>query len=690
MEYKPKKRDWVKNAAIIFLTVLLLLTFFSNTWMNRSLPEVATQYVQNGSITAKVRGTGTVTAVGTSTVKAEDTREIRAVMVKVGQKVEAGDVLFVLGQGEASALEAAQEQLRQLEMSYQRTAAGIAYPSYAGDERRIQDAKEEMDAAKAALDRIAAGTSETVDTLMEKQQQISEQLEEAEKVRDAERDAYDTLIAEAKGDLAVKAQERDDAQRALTQKGISVLERWRFQDANRNVVTLSEFGEVLQTTQMFSTMAATVYTEGPEEYGETLPLFDAAAADVTVPDTGAENGIEQTLTEPEPGASTIESTDTISEIQAAASGAEDAVTEPESEAAAAENGTPSDSASSGGVTPEPYVVPTQPAVPEGSVDPADVLLMQDYQKKQQLVDAAQKFLEDIPRANLDAAQAQVDALQGEYDGYQSGIDAAVNASADSETYIKANTAYKAARDSYLSLVETLDEKKRADARSQSLSYIDLTDISQQIENARKKLAELSGGEQNQITAKVAGTVLTVECAPGDTKLKNDVLCTIEVPDMGYTLSFSVTNEQSRRLKVGDTATVSNYYWGREVLATLSNIKTDPKNPQNSKVLTFDLSGDVTPGAELTLSVGQKSANYDIIIPNSAIRSDTNGSFVLRVEAKNSPLGNRYIARRVGVEVLAEDDMNSAVTGDLGYGDYVITTSNAPVKNGDMVRLADNA
>lgn len=690
MEYKPKKRDWVKNAAIIFLSVLLLLTFFSNTWMNRSLPEVATQYVQNGSITAKVRGTGTVTAVGTSTVKADDTREIRAVMVKVGQKVEAGDVLFVLGQGEASALEAAQEQLRQLEMSYQRTAAGIAYPSYAGDERRIQDAKEEMDAAKAALDRIAAGTSETVDTLMEKQQQISEQLEEAEKVRDAERDAYDTLIAEAKGDLAVKAQERDDAQRALTQKGISVLERWRFQDANRNVVTLSEFGEVLQTTQMFSTMAATVYTEGPEEYGETLPLFDAAAADVTVPDTGAENGIEQTLTEPEPGASMIESTDTISEIQAAASGAEDAVTEPESEAAAAENGTPSDSASSGGVTPEPYVVPTQPAVPEGSVDPADVLLMQDYQKKQQLVDAAQKFLEDIPRANLDAAQAQVDALQGEYDGYQSGIDAAVNASADSETYIKANTAYKAARDSYLSLVETLDEKKRADARSQSLSYIDLTDISQQIENARKKLAELSGGEQNQITAKVAGTVLTVECAPGDTKLKNDVLCTIEVPDMGYTLSFSVTNEQSRRLKVGDTATVSNYYWGREVLATLSNIKTDPKNPQNSKVLTFDLSGDVTPGAELTLSVGQKSANYDIIIPNSAIRSDTNGSFVLRVEAKNSPLGNRYIARRVGVEVLAEDDMNSAVTGDLGYGDYVITTSNAPVKNGDMVRLADNA
>ena len=50
-----KRREWVKNAAIIFLTIMLLLTFFSNTIMNYSLPEVATQYVQTGTITAKVR-----------------------------------------------------------------------------------------------------------------------------------------------------------------------------------------------------------------------------------------------------------------------------------------------------------------------------------------------------------------------------------------------------------------------------------------------------------------------------------------------------------------------------------------------------------------------------------------------------------------------------------------------------------
>ena len=60
---------------------------------------------------------------------------------------------------------------------------------------------------------------------------------------------------------------------------------------------------------------------------------------------------------------------------------------------------------------------------------------------------------------------------------------------------------------------------------------------------------------------------------------------------------------------------------------------------------------MTPGQSLNVSVGQKSANYDLIVPNSAIREDSNGKFILIVESKSSPLGNRYVATRVDVEVL---------------------------------------
>ena len=119
---------------------------------------------------------------------------------------------------------------------------------------------------------------------------------------------------------------------------------------------------------------------------------------------------------------------------------------------------------------------------------------------------------------------------------------------------------------------------------------------------------------------MSGRVESVECAPGQTVSPEQVLCSIEVPDMGYSLSFSVTNDQARRLRIGDSASVNNYYWGREIIATITSIKTDPKNPQGGKILEFDITGDVNAGSELTVSIGQKSASYDLIVPNSSIRT----------------------------------------------------------------------
>ena len=248
-------------------------------------------------------------------------------------------------------------------------------------------------------------------------------------------------------------------------------------------------------------------------------------------------------------------------------------------------------------------------------------------------------------------------------------------------------AYRTAKDNYDTAVEALHDKKSSNDTTLAGYYADLANIWDQIERAKKKLAELTGGEEAQILAKVSGTIQTLDASPGDTKKKDDIIATIEAPDMGYTLSFSVTNDQAARLRVGDTATVSNFYWGSEITATLNSIKIDQKNPQTNKLLTFDLSGNVTTGTQLTLSVGQKSANYDIIVPSSAVRTDANGTFVLKLESKSSPLGNRYLARRVPVEVLASDDTNSALNAELGNGDYVITSSSSPLKNGELVRLA---
>lgn len=545
MEFKPKNREWVKNAAIIFLAVLLVLTFFSNTFMNRSLPEVATEYVTSSSITAKVRGTGTVTANGSHQVKAEEDREIRAVMVKAGQQVNAGDVLFVLGEGSSEELEAAQESLRQLQVSYQKAALNAPTFDYSQEERKISQAKETLTAAQeaeqAALDALKAASSVP-----------ESEIKAAEERLKAAQATY--------AELAANAEQTRQAAQTRVDNALAELER----------------------------------------------LLNEQAALPSDP--------EET-----PGTETSPTPTESPEIQAA---------------------------------------------------------------RKELADA-QIALETLSFPEVTAAKNNVDRCQEELDKMLN------TGGAQKAAYDEAVAARKEAEDALFDLEYALQQTKVENEKSQQLSYIDLADIAAQMERYKKKIRELSGGEENEITANVSGTVQTVECTAGDMKIKGDVLCTIEVPDMGYTLSFSVTNEQARRLHTGDTATVSNYYWGSQIVATLSTIKIDPKNPQTNKLLTFDLSGDVNAGAELTISVGEKSANYDTVIPNSAIRSDSNGSFVYIIEAKNSPLGNRYIAKRVDVEVLASDDVNSAVTGGLNNGDYVITTSNAPIKNGDMVRMADS-
>ena len=576
METKTSRREWVKNAAIILLAALLVLTFFSNTIMNRNLPEVATQSVNDGSINAKVRGTGTVSAVGNHVVKAEQTREIRAVMVKSGQNVETGDVLFVLGSGEKSELEQAQEQLSQLQLSYQRAALGGSSTDYTADERRVEAAKSAYDEAMRALENLDPNEDSEGYAALQKQ------LEKAIAERDAAKEAYDATLSEAQSALSSA-----EAERLMAEQAVLLIEGWSAND----------------------------------------------------PDPLVQEQHQRYLNDPQLR---------IDELLAAA------------------------------VTPAP-----DPEGEEPTPAPDDGDTQQKLEKwtalleKKNAADDAQSALNAVATDRLDAAQKKVDGIQKEMANYN-----------QSPEYRDAIAAADAAFLNYLDLQVALDARKNAEAKSNASLGLELQDLSRQIEDQKKKIEELSGGEGNQVTAKVSGTIQSIECTAGDTVAKDAVLCVIEVPDMGYTMSFSVTNDQAARLRVGDSATVSNYYWGSSITATLESIRVDPKNPQTNKLLTFEVSGDVNAGAELTVSVGQRSANYDCVVPKSSIHNDSNGDFVYKVESKSSPLGNRYVARRVSVQILAQDDNMVAVTGDLGWGDYVITTSSAPIKSGDLVRLAD--
>ena len=118
-EKGTKRREWIKTFAIIFLVILLILTFFSNTIMNYSLPEVAAQYVQSGNINAQIRGYGTIESGDPYNVKIKAVRKVESVEVRQGDKVEKGQVLCLLSGEDSTELETAKETLKAAEDAFE-------------------------------------------------------------------------------------------------------------------------------------------------------------------------------------------------------------------------------------------------------------------------------------------------------------------------------------------------------------------------------------------------------------------------------------------------------------------------------------------------------------------------------------------------------------------------------------------
>jgi hypothetical protein len=248
-------------------------------------------------------------------------------------------------------------------------------------------------------------------------------------------------------------------------------------------------------------------------------------------------------------------------------------------------------------------------------------------------------------AVLKTAQSNLDALKTRQTGYDEAV-------AD----VKAKQ--RALEDDLVDLAS----KKSTDSKAAAKQKLELLDKKAAIASQQAAIGELAkNSSQTDIKAKVAGVIKSLNAVAGKTYDSSAPLATIVLPDHGYCVSFSVTNDKARKVHAGDEGTVSNYYNG-EIKATLQTIKPDPSNPQTNRLLVFDLTGDVTEGTSLSISVGERSAQYDTIVPNSAIRSDSNGDFILTVVSKSSPLGNRYIATRVDIEKVASDDTNTAVSG----------------------------
>ena len=652
-----KRREWVKNAAIVFLTIMLLLTFFSNTIMNYSLPEVATAYVQRGSITAKVRGTGNVEATDPYKVMAKESRVIASVAVKQGDQVEKDQVLYYLEDAESDELKKAENELEELELTYMKGLfGGTVSPevinkvasgntdTFASYQAMVTDMQNRLKAAETRVQECQKAVEDvtlqsTISTNDAGVSTISDELSKDKATTDlakAEKE-FERQKAERIGALNAQIDEikkQISDLRVLILNGTKEIESGSTGTAlgatsalkDKKDRALTELNKELEALN--SSGIGTSFASASEAYAwskntdwnqlnndqqrEALQNFLAAYADYNEYSTN------------------------LNDVSLIASN-EEKLAQKENELAALQSKL-------------------------AEVNAITVSSSQSVQDAQNKLNQANRNIIEITNANKQSAAA-----------YQNRL-------------ANANAALKNAQAVY-ELLKAEQTKLAADINAQ----LDLTKTNQDIAEKKEEIAKLKERSMGAaIKSPVAGTITSLAYAAGETTKPEEAVAVIQVEGKGFTLSISVTNEQAKKVQVGDTAELQNAWHYDDVKAILKSIKPDPDNPGQKKLLVFDVTGSsIQDGQALNISVGQRSAEYELVVPNSAVREDNNGKFILIVESKSSPLGNRYIATRVDVEVLASDDNNSAISAGLYGYEYVITTSTKPVEAGKQVRLNES-
>lgn len=566
--YDPRhKREIIKNIIIVFLAVLLVLTFCSNTIMNRSLPEITTERTSSGKLTERLRGSGLVMSNQTYEVTLTGNHTVDTIMVKNGKEVKKDDVLFTVGKGENAELTTAEEALAAMELEYQK--ALLAMPAdYSSENQAIANARADLQAAITKRDNAAASQGD----------------------QQAAKDAYNSN----KSELNYYTREQ-----AKLQATISAIDSDEYSGA------------------------------APEYTGDLIRLksdFENASADYN-----AAFGLYTQLV----------------------SGG-------------------NDEESSGGAS-------------QDMIDSAKA----DADAKEEVRDEARDAYEDAKYdlrnwllSELSSAEDNVNYYTDLVNSYESSQTTGFSDLDMLEEDVKAK------QRTLDDLITALNKTKASNDNESKISNLDLEAKKKEIEKQKSKIAKIKEtSDITEVKSKYSGVVSSVNIKPGDETVPDTPLIEIDLADEGYTVQVSVPSDKAMKVKKGTAAEIVNN-WNGKAEAVLTDIKNDTTANSRNKLLTFSITGDVTSGSFLDLSIPCGGGNFDAIVPKSAVRQDTDGFFVLTVRSKSSPLGNRYYAEKVAVEVLASDEVSSAVSGNVMNGDYVITASSKSIAPGDQVRIKD--
>ncbi len=678
---KINKKDIIKNVAIALLIVLLILTFFSNTFLNMSLPEVSAQYPKYSTLSTAVKASGVIRANDSYNVIFEadakqdltQSRKVTSVYYKEGDMVEKDAVIMTLASGNSSQLDDLISQYNSLKSQYDLSKLDDNITALQNNQT-ISSALDEINKAKENLNKlrgqydIAVKGGDLSGVLKEELKELQKKYDELTE-RSTE---LSSLISELEADISA-------AKSALKQSGIT------YEDLQPELTRNQ--GDYIRAESEFTRINSEVESLQQQVSDLSNQIADMTEAyQITGVIASLNNEIETIRQQ------MAQSTD-IDEIMSL----QDQLSDKRSELE------------------EQYM-----KLNIIGMDTVDEITLYSYNRQ---LSELQKTLEK-KREELSVVSENYNLAKNAYDSTKTLYESTSNLSANEKKLSETKSEYNEAEAQLKELNKSISDLNQKIDSNETLNPEDIaTSIKDTENNIRemeaqyqitvasinrsneatrkereetlKQIDDLSKKIENyqtapsttEITAPISGKIVSINVVPGNLVTSGDSVASIDIAEKGYTCEITMSSDEARRVQVGATCTVVNSWWYSNVNAVVTNIRSDAASQGRQRIVTISVTGDVYDGQNINFQIGNNSEYYSSVLPNSAIRDDNDGKFVLVVESVSTPLGTKYTARRVAISVIASDDTQSAVSG-LNGGEFVITNATSPVSDKQQVRLTD--
>lgn len=177
-----------------------------------------------------------------------------------------------------------------------------------------------------------------------------------------------------------------------------------------------------------------------------------------------------------------------------------------------------------------------------------------------------------------------------------------------------------------------------------------------------------------------------------------------LPDMrlsnlqqGFQFQLQIPTDLADLLSVGEAIDGRLIGQNRFVQGSVSNIKEAPpslnSNSPDGKLegtaatLIVKVQDTQLIGLEKVEVHLVKERNEEmLLIPKTAIRNDSSGTYVLVVETRKGPLGNSFYTLRRNVVISQTNEYTAAIRQGLFASEQVIVESSEPIREGSQVRL----